>query len=149
MLNIACSRLPHLKYSVFIRTDMCAAPFRGNSADIITGGYALRNAPDLPLFLREIHRLLRSGGTASFLDFSRAAPSLFASVQHAILYGWGSLWGWVLHRDPSVYGYIAKSLNAFPHRDDLETLIRSCGFTAVKTRLFFLGTVAIVSFCKP
>ena len=133
----------------FALADMDASPFRTASADIVTGGYALRNAPDLARFLREVHRILRPGGVGAFLDFSRPASPLLHALNYHLLYGWGCFWGLALHRKPRVYGYIAESLEVFPHRKDLERLIRSAGFDSVATRTFFLGTIAIVSFSKP
>jgi demethylmenaquinone methyltransferase/2-methoxy-6-polyprenyl-1,4-benzoquinol methylase len=149
MLARAGGKLRKVNRTGFVRADMCASPFRSDSADIVTGGYALRNAPDLALFMREIFRVLKPGGTAAFLDFSHPAPSVFATTQYYLLLAWGSFWGWLLHRNGAVYGYIAESLHAFPDRVSLEKLILDCGFASVKTRLFLAGTIAIVTFCKP
>jgi ubiquinone/menaquinone biosynthesis C-methylase UbiE len=41
------------------------------SVDIVTGGYALRNAGDLREVLAEIYRVLKPGGIGCFLDFSK------------------------------------------------------------------------------
>jgi demethylmenaquinone methyltransferase/2-methoxy-6-polyprenyl-1,4-benzoquinol methylase len=133
----------------FSQSDMCFSPFKTESADIVTGGYALRNAPDLAVFLRELHRILRPGGIAGFLDFSRSANSLVGQLQLSLLGLWGGLFGLLLHRRPEVYGYIAESLRLFPDRKSLEELIRSCGFEEVTTRTFYCGTMAIVTFVKP
>ena len=59
------------------------------------------------------------------------------------------LLGWLLHRRPEVYGYIAESLAAFPDRKRLEARIGDAGFERVSTRTFYLGTMAIVTFRKP
>jgi ubiquinone/menaquinone biosynthesis methyltransferase len=149
MLERARSRWRREKNISLVRTDMSVSPFRGDSADMVTGGYALRNAPDLAAYLREVRRVLKPGGRASFLDFSHPAPSLYATFQYYLLSLWGSCWGWLLHRDPSVYGYIAESLKVFPDRAALERLINDCGFERITTRTFFFGTIAIVSFSKP
>lgn len=149
MLSLARRRLQHEKNTGFIRADMCAMPFSSGAADIVTGGYALRNAPDLVAFLREVFRILRPGGSAAFLDFSHPAPSAFTTFQYWLLLLWGSFWGLLLHGDAAVYGYIAESLSVFPDRDALERLLRDCGFGQVNTRTFFFGTIAIVTFCKP
>jgi demethylmenaquinone methyltransferase/2-methoxy-6-polyprenyl-1,4-benzoquinol methylase len=133
----------------FSLSDMCVAPFKSGSADIVTGGYALRNAPDLAGFLRELHRILRPGGVAGFLDFSRPANKIAGRVQLSLLGLWGGLFGLLLHRRPEVYGYIAESLRLFPDRRSLESLIRTCGFEGVTTRTFYFGTLAIVTFVKP
>ena len=133
----------------FSLADMCLSPFKDQSADIVTGGYALRNAPDLTAFLREVHRMLRPGGVACFLDFSRSGSAPVSRLQNAVLGLWGGVFGWILHRRPEVYGYIAESLRLFPDRKRLEDLIATCGFAEITTQTYYFGLMAIVSFSKP
>ena len=38
---------------------MTKLSFDDNSVDVVTGGYALRNAPDLRVALTEVHRILK------------------------------------------------------------------------------------------
>lgn len=45
----------------FVVGDMTATSWPDDSADVITGGYALRNAPSLERALYEVHRVLRPG----------------------------------------------------------------------------------------
>ena len=44
-------------------------PFGDNSFDCVTGGYALRNVPDVAGALSEIKRVLKPGGRFLSLDF--------------------------------------------------------------------------------
>ncbi len=55
----------------FTLQDMCRTNFADASFDIVTGGYALRNAPNLEQALIEIRRVMKPGATAAFLDFSK------------------------------------------------------------------------------
>ncbi|MFP4013735.1 MAG: ubiquinone/menaquinone biosynthesis methyltransferase [Chitinispirillaceae bacterium] len=127
----------------FHLSDMCRLAFRDESFDIITGGYALRNAPELETALKEIHRVLKPNGTAAFLDFSRS-PSIFISSIHlSLLTLWGYFWGLVLHRNPHTYGYIAKSLSHFPNRDKLMQLFEKQGFRTISTQRRFFGFAEI------
>jgi demethylmenaquinone methyltransferase/2-methoxy-6-polyprenyl-1,4-benzoquinol methylase len=111
------------------------------SVDIVTGGYALRNAGDLCEAIQEIHRVLKPGGIAVFLDFSKPANSWLQHIGHTLLKVWGSIWGWILHRDPRVYAYIAESLARYPDRHQLAALFRDAGFVNLKTRHAFLGLI--------
>src|SRR6185503_20080962 len=52
----------------FLVGDMLALPFPDSSFDVVTAGYGLRNVPDLPAAIDEIHRVLRDGGQALSLD---------------------------------------------------------------------------------
>src|SRR5580692_11278296 len=46
----------------FVKEDMGCLSFGPESVDIVSGGYALRNAPDLEATVDEIHRVLKPGG---------------------------------------------------------------------------------------
>lgn len=128
----------------FFRQDMGRLNVDSRSVDIITGGYALRNAPDLGVALDEIHRVLRPGGTAAFLDFSRPERRGLERLQHGILKVWTEFWGWALHRNRDVYGYIAQSLRCYPDRARLRRLLEERGLKVVYTRLHFPGMTETV-----
>lgn len=132
----------------FVQCDMCATGLPDASADIVTGSYALRNAPDLRSAVAEIRRILKSGGTAAFLDFSKP-PSRFGQLAtYAILKLWGGFWGLLLHGTPEVYAYIAESLARFPDRDELRNLLAESGFTKIQSRRFYFGIVELIQFRK-
>lgn len=125
----------------YMTGDMGRTSLPASSIDIVTGSYALRNAGDLPEAIREIHRILKPGGLAVFLDFSKPVNPLLQGMGHMILKSWGSVWGWILHRDPRVYAYIADSLSRYPDRRQLAAQFRGAGFEVLKTRHAFLGLI--------
>jgi ubiquinone/menaquinone biosynthesis methyltransferase len=124
---------------LFEQGDMGRLRFEDGSVDVLTGGYALRNAPDLDAALAEWRRVLRPGGVLALLDFSKPANRGGAALSLALLKFWGGLWGWALHRNPDVYGYIADSLARYPDRAALRTLLKKHGFTPESARLCFAG----------
>jgi demethylmenaquinone methyltransferase/2-methoxy-6-polyprenyl-1,4-benzoquinol methylase len=123
--------------------NMSDLPYEDGRFDLVTAGYAFRNAPDLPAALRSAFRVLRPAGTLAILDFSHADQSASASLQIGLLRIWGRLWGKLLHDNPEVYGYIAESLRRFPSRRALEGQLRGVGFRRVRSRTFFLGLIAV------
>ena len=127
----------------FEKGDMCSTGFPDDSFEIVTGGYALRNAPDLGRALQEIHRVLKPGGTAAFLDFSKSPDPLRQRLQLRLLRTWCGLWGFMLHRAWHVHGYIAESLATFPDRDEFLKLIDASGFKTVLTKRFFFGMLEL------
>lgn len=125
----------------FVVGDMAATSWPESSADIITGGYALRNAPSLDRAIYEVHRVLRPGGTAAFLEFSKPASRIGQWLSYMLLKLWGGFWGLVLHGNPEVYAYIAESLRLHPDRSGLRAMLEQQGLRVKSRRLHFAGLV--------
>jgi ubiquinone/menaquinone biosynthesis methyltransferase len=128
----------------FIKGDMASLPFPSHSQDIVTGGYALRNAPDLKATIVEINRILKTGGLAAFLDFSKPDNKKLQRLEYWILKIWTGFWGILFHRNHEVYSYIAESLEKYPSRPELHQLFKEHGFTVLRSRLNFLGITEIL-----
>ena len=147
MLEIAHERTAESRID-YMEGSMADLPFDNGSIDIVTGGYALRNAPSLDQTITEISRVLRPGGTAAFLDFSKPGNRFGQLLSHAALKFWGGFWGLVLHGNPDVYGYIADSLKFYPDRTTLRLRFAAHGFTLHSSTRFFGGLLEVVQFKK-
>ena len=123
----------------FERGDMGQLQNPDLSVDVVTGGYALRNAPDLKQTISEIHRVLKPQGIAAFLDFSKPEGRFAQRIEYGLLKGWTGLWGLIFHRNHEVYSYIAESLSLYPDRAQLQDMFAQQGFTIISSRLHFLG----------
>lgn len=128
----------------FERGDLCALPLPDAVADIVTGSYALRNAPELRAAIAEVRRVLKPGGVAAILDFSKPADPLLQKIQYILLRGWCGFWGLVLHGTPEIHGYIAESLKGFPNRPRLLDILRGEGLRVISSRRYFLGMTEIL-----
>jgi demethylmenaquinone methyltransferase/2-methoxy-6-polyprenyl-1,4-benzoquinol methylase len=153
MLNLARSNCESRATSgepriTFVLQDMCRMKFDDASFDIVTGGYALRNAPNLEGALIEIRRVMKPGATAAFLDFSKPPERYLQTTKGMLLKFWGGFWGILLHRNPQLYTYIAESLKQYPDRNALKQLITKLGFTNIRSRKHFLGFAETIFFQK-
>lgn len=147
MLEIAQAR-NHYSNIKFINADMGnLTMIPTNSVDVVTGGYALRNAADLSEALNEIQRILKPGGTATFLEFSKTVDQKKQGLQYGLLKTWGSLCGILLHANYKIYAYLAESLKAFPDRDQLRNAFISRGFLEYKSTAVLGGMLEIIH-CK-
>jgi len=129
---------------LFTQGGMCDTGIETGSVDIVTGSYALRNAPDLKKALAEVRRILKPSGVAAFLDFSKPSSQSLQFGEYWLLKCWGSFWGLVLHKNHEVYAYIAESLATFPDRTQLRACISKCGFTIISERRFYLGILEML-----
>ena len=128
----------------FLNADMIQTGLPAASFDIITGGYALRNAPDLDLALAEIQRLLKPGGVAVFLDFSNPPQPAWRRLNSFLLTTWGGAWGLMLYGNPKLFTYITASLNAFPDRVALRRQFAAHGLIVTASKLHYAGLLETI-----
>jgi demethylmenaquinone methyltransferase/2-methoxy-6-polyprenyl-1,4-benzoquinol methylase len=143
MLEIAACRggTPNLHFK---QGDMSATGLETGCAHVVTGSYALRNAPELGQTLAEIHRVLCPGGVAAFLEFSKPPERIAQFCEYWLLKVWGSFWGLVLHGNMEVYAYIAESLRTFPDRLQLRKAFTDRGFEVLQTGRLYFGVLEIL-----
>lgn len=143
MLDIAKVRSGKrdIEYTV---ANISSLPFDTGKFDIITGGYALRNAPSLKDALSEIYRCLKPKGEAYFLDFSKPDNEFAQKMQYYLLKYWGSLWGVVLHGSPMIHGYISASLKIYPNSTQLTKMVQDAGFVNFERYKLFGGMMEIL-----
>jgi demethylmenaquinone methyltransferase/2-methoxy-6-polyprenyl-1,4-benzoquinol methylase len=127
--------------------DLGRLPYGAGSFELVTGGYALRNAPSLRGALEEVSRVLQPGGTAAFLDFTKSPGLRLQRLQLRLLRLWTGIWGLLLHGNPEVYTYIADTLALFPDRARFEALLAELGFRHIRSRSSLGGFVSL-TFCR-
>jgi demethylmenaquinone methyltransferase/2-methoxy-6-polyprenyl-1,4-benzoquinol methylase len=127
----------------WVAGDMHALPVPSASCDVVTTGYGLRNVPDLPVALQEIHRVLRPGGVVASLDFNRPEASWLRAIYLTYLDAVGATMGWLLHRDPDTYRYIPASIRRYPGARGVVRLMEQTGFRDVRYLPVLGGLMAI------
>lgn len=123
--------------------DALALPFDDASFDCVTSGFLLRNVVDLPLCLREMHRVLRPGGRAVSLDLTHMPPGPLVPLAGFYFRQVVPLLGRLVSGEGAAYRYLPSSLAGFPTADHLTDLFRDVGFGPVTYRRFGLGAIAI------
>jgi demethylmenaquinone methyltransferase/2-methoxy-6-polyprenyl-1,4-benzoquinol methylase len=122
---------------------MLELPFESARFDVVTTGYGLRNVPDLPAAIAEIHRVLVPGGRLLSLDFNRPENAVVRGASLAYLSVAGSALGLVLHGDPDTYRYIPESIRLYPGARGVAQLLERAGFMRVRAIPVFGGFMAI------
>jgi ubiquinone/menaquinone biosynthesis methyltransferase len=123
--------------------DMCAMPIADAQFTAVTTGYGLRNVPDLPMALREIHRVLVPGGRLCALDFDRPDAAWLRAIYLGYLHVVGGTLGWLLHRDPDTYRYIPASIRRYPGARGVVVMMEQAGFVDVRHVRVLGGFMAI------
>lgn len=133
--------LPNVAYR---QGDMARTGIASASIDIVTAGYALRNAPRLEAAIAEIARILKPGGELAVLDFSRPDSRPAQHLETWVLHAWGAFWGTLRTGNADAYAYIADSLERFPSRGHLHAMLESAGLRIQLARRRFFGVIEIV-----
>ena len=123
--------------------DISALPFPDTSLDAITAGYALRNTPDWRASISELSRVIKPGGHLFTLDFFQPENA----VWRAGFLGWltvaGNVVGWLWHREPVAYGYIAASIRHFTTAGAYAAALRENGFNVLAIEKRLGGGIAL------
>lgn len=135
MLSEAAGRGSPLRLAACDIMRLCVAD---RSFDIVSIGYGIRNTGDLHGSLQEIARVIRPGGILLNLDFYRPVGKLWREVFLRYMWHSGRLSGWLWHREPMVYSYIAQSIRRFVTIPEFESALAAHGF-ALEWRASHLG----------
>jgi demethylmenaquinone methyltransferase/2-methoxy-6-polyprenyl-1,4-benzoquinol methylase len=125
-----------------VQCDAEKLPFPDAHFDCVSIGFGLRNVTRKDSALAEMRRVLRPGGVAAVLEFSRVWQPL------APAYDWYSFTmlprlGQFVAGDGESYRYLAESIRMHPDQTALKTLMEGSGFDRVEYHNLAAGVVAL------
>ena len=123
--------------------DALRLPLGDASLDLITVAFGFRNLANYQAGLIEMRRVLRPGGMAAILEFSRPPNPLFAGLYH--FYSRRILpWiGGALSGSRDAYRYLPESVGKFLTAPELADDMRRAGFENVSFEYLTGGIVAL------
>ena len=130
--------------AALVEGDANAIPMRNASATVVVSGFALRNFVSIEEALREIARVLASGGRLALLEVD-VPTSPFLRLGHSIYFGRLVPFFGGLKSDPLAYSYLPRSMSYLPSGPALLELIRSAGFSSVNKINLTSGVVQLIT----
>lgn len=123
-------------------------PFENEVFDAITVGFGVRNFENLEKGLSEMLRVLKPGGKAIVLEFSK--PKSFPIKQ---LFGFYSnylipFFGKLFSKDKRAYSYLPESVKVFPEGQAFRDILTKVGFENVSSFTVSGGIATIYSGTK-
>jgi demethylmenaquinone methyltransferase / 2-methoxy-6-polyprenyl-1,4-benzoquinol methylase len=140
MLQVAADNHPGFR---LVEGDAQKVPFHNESFDAAIIVYSIRNIPDVPSALAELHRILEPGGLLGILDFGVPEGKWKQKLYLLYFQKFLPFVGSFVARDRSSYHYFVNSVLRFPKRKEFLTMMDNAGFK--KSRyLEYMGGAALV-----
>ena len=127
----------------YVQVDAESLPFPDDSVDLVTIAFGLRNVTDKPHALEAMYRVLKPGGRALVLEFSKPLnkplEKLYDLYSFRILPKMGEL----VANDAESYRYLAESIRMHPDQETLKDMMDAAGFERCDVHNLTGGIVAV------
>lgn len=118
-------------------------PFADRSFDAVTIAFGIRNVPRIPKALQEMRRVLKPGGRAFVLEFSKVDVPLLDKIYETYSFKVIPEIGRRVAGDAEPYQYLVESIRRFPNAETFAQMMRDAGFGRVDFMRMTGGVVAL------
>ena len=112
----------------FVQANAQHLPFPDNYFDCITIAFGLRNVTDKDEALRSMYRVLKPGGQAMVLEFSKPTVKALNPIYDTYSFKILPLMGKLIANDSASYQYLAESIRMHPDQETLKGMMENAGF---------------------
>ncbi|MGN6367572.1 MAG: bifunctional demethylmenaquinone methyltransferase/2-methoxy-6-polyprenyl-1,4-benzoquinol methylase UbiE [Phycisphaerae bacterium] len=124
----------------FLQGNALALPLPDKSADILSIAFGIRNVANWQAAIDEFARVLKPAGRLIILEFSLPTNPLLRAFYNfyfkKIMPHTATL---ISHDKTGAYKYLPQSVNTFISREDMQTKMKSAGFTNVLAKPLTCG----------
>ncbi len=123
----------------FEKEDCLHLSYADGTFEAVTAAFGIRNFSDLDQGLREMCRVLKSGGHLSIVELttpiSFPMKQLFHIYSHTVL----PVYGRLISKDTAAYSYLTKTIEAFPQGEQMVSILKDAGFSDAKFKRLTFG----------
>ena len=130
----------HLEETISFKKDDCLSlSFGDNTFDAVTAAFGIRNFADLDRGLKEMHRVLKTGGHLCIVELTSPIrfpmKQLFKIYSHTVL----PIYGRIVSGDNAAYSYLTATIEAFPQGEQMVEILKKAGFAEAEFKRMTLG----------
>ena len=141
--------LAQLRPIRYIEADALRLPFADSTFEVVTTAFGFRNLANYEAGLREIHRVLKPGGTIAILEFAEPPEGVLGDLYRWYFCNVLPKIGGLISGDQAAYKYLPKSVARFFRPPELAALLTAIGYQSVDYRVWTFGTVALHTALRP
>ena len=112
----------------FAQVNAECLPFPDNYFDRITIAFGLRNVTDKDAALRSMYRVLKPGGKAMVLEFSKPTTEGLSAIYDTYSFKVLPMMGKLVANDADSYQYLAESIRMHPDQETLKGMMEAAGY---------------------
>ena len=127
----------------FIQANAESLPFEDNTFDCVSIAFGLRNVTHKNIALKQMHRVLKKGGSLLVLEFSKVENETLEKIYDAYSFNLIPKLGQFFANDEDSYQYLAESIRKHPDQETLKTMALDAGFGFCEYHNLSGGIVAL------
>jgi demethylmenaquinone methyltransferase/2-methoxy-6-polyprenyl-1,4-benzoquinol methylase len=146
MLNLGRQKVDKLllsKQIELLKGDSEAINFPNETFDAITVAFGVRNFENLEKGLAEMYRVLKPGGKAVILEFSKPRKKGFKGLYNLYMNIIAPRAGQWVSKNKDAYQYLNQSVKAFPEGETFLHILQQVGFKNTTLKRLSLGICTI------
>lgn len=146
MLNLGRQKVDKLllsKQIELLKGDSEAINFPNETFDAITVAFGVRNFENLEKGLAEMYRVLKPGGKAVILEFSKPRKKGFKGLYNLYMNIIAPRAGQWVSKNKDAYKYLNQSVKAFPEGETFLHILQQVGFKNTTLKRLSLGICTI------
>jgi len=146
MLNVGRDRMidrGRVGNLAYAQVDAEVLPFPDDTFDLVTIAFGLRNVTHKQQALAAMYRVLRPGGRALVLEFSKPLSRPLAKLYDLYSFQVLPRMGQLVARDAESYRYLAESIRMHPDQETLRGMMETAGFERCDVHNLTGGIVAV------
>jgi len=128
--------------------DAMDTGLESESFDTVSIAFGIRNVKNVGTALREITRVLKPGGNLIILEFSLPVNPFFRTTYLFYFRHILPVVGKLVSGDNSAYKYLNRTVETFPHGQEMCNILESNGFTDTSCTPLTLGIASIYNGTK-
>ena len=133
MLTIAAGKAERARAGVpFVEADAMRLAFADDTFSALTIAFGLRNLPNFADGLKELHRVIKPGGTMAILEFSSPVVPGFRQIFNFYFCQVLPRIGGLVSGSRGAYEYLPNSVSKFPAQKALAAMMEQTGFSGVR-----------------
>jgi demethylmenaquinone methyltransferase/2-methoxy-6-polyprenyl-1,4-benzoquinol methylase len=127
----------------FIQANAESLPFEDNTFDCVSIAFGLRNVTHKNIALKQMHRVLKKGGSLLVLEFSKVENEMLEKIYDAYSFNLIPKLGQFFANDEDSYQYLAESIRKHPDQETLKAIALDAGFGFCEYHNLSGGIVAL------